>query len=186
MPSRIEKVSQWPAYNTRQLAEFRTLWPVNLQKDTTRYNTPRFKLIFRAIKNTSKEAAEMQHFMLETINLSKQNRLANQNDLPITALLTNPKTSEVLLTAHDTWISTCHPLNHPIMNLLKQLPSLLPTDASAAPAQDLYSDEEEQYYAATYDVYITHEPCAMCCMALVHSCIRRLVFWQGMATGARR
>jgi tRNA(Arg) A34 adenosine deaminase TadA len=183
--SRIVKVSRWPAYNACQLAEFKTLWPVNLRKDTTRYNSPRFKLIFRVVKNASQEAAEMRRFMLETINLSKQNRLANQNDLPITALLTNPKTSEVLLTAYDTRISTCHPLNHPIMNLLKQLPSLLPTDTSTAPAQDPYSDEEEQYYAATYDVYITHEPCTMCCMALVHSRIRRLVFWQGMATGAR-
>jgi tRNA-specific adenosine deaminase 3 len=71
------------------------------------------------------------------------------------------------------------------MNLLKQLPTLLPTDTSTSPPRNLSSDEEEQYYAATYDVYITHEPCTMCCMALVHSRIRRLVFWQGMPTGAR-
>jgi hypothetical protein len=33
---RIEKVSRWAAYTTRQLSEFRTLWPVTLRKDSTR------------------------------------------------------------------------------------------------------------------------------------------------------
>jgi proline dehydrogenase len=33
---RIVKVSKWPAYNPRQLAEFKSLWPVALRKDTTR------------------------------------------------------------------------------------------------------------------------------------------------------
>lgn len=33
---RMAKVSKWPAYNPRQLAEFKSLWPVVLRKDTTR------------------------------------------------------------------------------------------------------------------------------------------------------
>jgi hypothetical protein len=33
---RIERVSRWPAYNTRQLSEFVTLWPVTFRKDSTR------------------------------------------------------------------------------------------------------------------------------------------------------
>jgi hypothetical protein len=33
---RIEQVSCWPAYTTRQLSEFRALWPVSLRKDYTR------------------------------------------------------------------------------------------------------------------------------------------------------
>jgi tRNA-specific adenosine deaminase 3 len=125
----------------------------------------------------------MSQFMLQTISLTKTS--TTPNDLPIAALLTNPKTSEVLLTAHDTRISTGHPLNHAIITLLKQLPSLLPVDEITAATSELDSDDEEQYYANMYDVYITHEPCTMCCMALVHSRIRRLVFWKGMATGAR-
>jgi tRNA-specific adenosine deaminase 3 len=126
----------------------------------------------------------MKRFMLETIALSKENQKANKSDLAITAIVVNPKTSEVLLTAHDTRLSSRHPLNHAVMNSLKQLPSLLPGDTTTA-RHDLYPDEEEQYYAASYDVYITHEPCTMCCMALVHSRIRRLVFWRGMPTGGR-
>jgi tRNA(Arg) A34 adenosine deaminase TadA len=71
----------------------------------------------------TKEASEMSRFMIETMDASKSQ---NPNDLPITALLVNPQTSEILLTAHDTRITSRHPLNHPVMLLLKQLPSLLP------------------------------------------------------------
>ena len=130
----------------------------------------------------------MTRFMKETITISIQNQKSSPQDLPITALLVNPRTSEILLTAHDTRITTHHPLNHPIMLLLNQLPSLLPQNTTATvldgtPLSDI--SEEEQYYAQMYDVYITHEPCTMCCMALVHSRIRRLIFWRGMKTGAR-
>ena len=163
---RLQIVSRWAAYTTKQLDEFKVLWPVTLRKDTT-----------RSIKSPAKEAREMKKYMLETINLSKERKSAHPEDLPITALLVDPKSSKVLLTAHDTRISTSHPLNHAIMNILNELPSLLP--ASIPP------EEEEQYYASMYDMYITHEPCTMCCMALVHSRIRRLIFWRGMKMGAR-
>jgi tRNA-specific adenosine deaminase 3 len=122
----------------------------------------------------------MKGYMQQTISLLK---LGKSEDLPIAAILVNPKTGQVLLTSHDTRISTKHPLNHSIMLLLRQLPSLLPSRMDSA---TITSDEEDtQYYANMYDVYITHEPCQMCCMALVHSRIRRLIFWKGMDTGAR-
>lgn len=142
----------------------------------------------RMIKDPGQEAVQMTRFMKETITISIQNQKSSPQDLPITALLVNPKTSEILLTAHDTRLTTHHPLNHSIMLLLNQLPSLLPQNTTAiVPDETPLSDisEEEQYYAQMYDVYITHEPCTMCCMALVHSRIRRLIFWRGMKTGAR-
>ena len=37
---RIEIVSRWAAYNTRQIQEFGKLWPVTLRKDTLRQNPP--------------------------------------------------------------------------------------------------------------------------------------------------
>jgi tRNA-specific adenosine deaminase 3 len=124
----------------------------------------------------------MRRFMLETIAASKQNQQLHPDDIPITAVLVNPRTSEILLTAHDTRISSRHPLNHSVMLLLNQLPSLLPADTSAAAPET--EETGEQYYANSYDVYVTHEPCTMCCMAMVHSRVRRLIFWKGMPTGA--
>lgn len=125
----------------------------------------------------------MRKFMLQTMSLLKDDKTRNPNDLSIAALIVDPKTSKVLLTAHDTRISTRHPLNHSIMVLLNKLPSLLLVEAPAVFLES--KGDEEQYYASQYDVYITHEPCTMCCMALIHSRIRRLIFWKGMPTGAK-
>jgi len=171
---RLEKVSRWPAYTMKQLAEFKVLWPVTLRKDSA-----------RSIKNPEKEAIEMRKYILQTIELTNQRNSTHSTDLPIAALLTDPRTSKVLLTAHDTRVSSGHPLQHAVMNLLTELPSLLPANQSAE-VQLMSNDEEEQYYASMYDVYITHEPCTMCCMALVHSRVRRLIFWRGTARGARQ
>ena len=142
-----------------------------------------FQTNSRIIKRSAKDAVEMTSFMLETTTSATRYHESHPQDLPIAAFLVNSKTSKILLTTHDTRMSTRHPLNHSIMLLLKELPSLLPQNTSAAVPED--PDEEEQYYAQMYDVYVTHEPCMMCCMALVHSRIRRLIFWRGMKTGAR-
>lgn len=123
----------------------------------------------------------MQTFMVKTISLCNENKAQRPDELLISALLVDPKTSQVLLTAHDTRVSTKHPLNHAIMNLLNNLSAHF----LSQPVQEAKDGEEEQYYAHLYDVYTTHEPCTMCCMALVHSRIRRLIFWRGTKTGAR-
>ena len=123
----------------------------------------------------------MRMFMVKTISLCNENKAQHPDELPISAILVDPKTSQILLTAHDTRVSTKHPLNHAIMNLLNKLSAHF----LSHPVQEVKDGEEEQYYAHLYDVYTTHEPCTMCCMALVHSRIRRLIFWKGTKTGAR-
>lgn len=45
---RIESVSRWPAYNSRQLTEFRSLWPVSLRKDSARYQPSTSVLIVQS------------------------------------------------------------------------------------------------------------------------------------------
>ena len=133
------------------------------------------------MKSPAKEASEMRDFMVQTIPLCNYNKALHPDDLPISAVLVDPKTSQVLFTAHDTRVSKKHPLNHAVMNLLNNLS----THFLSQPTQEVKEGEEEQYYAHMYDVYTTHEPCTMCCMALVHSRIRRLIFWRGTKTGAR-
>ena len=118
----------------------------------------------------------MKHFMTETIKFSQEvyKNKKPLSDLPIASAIIDPKTSRILVWTHDTRISTKQPLNHSIITAINLL--------SMSPHQRT----RDRYYASGYDIYTTHEPCMMCCMAMVHSRVRRCIFWREMkSTGAR-
>lgn len=49
---------------------------------------------------------------------------------------------------------------------------------------DLEVDNKVPYLCTGYDFYMTHEPCTMCAMALVHSRVRRVFYAQPSEGGA--
>jgi len=114
----------------------------------------------------------MKRFMTAVIRLSQRPYLLQPkppHDLPIATLIVDPATSRVLASTWDTRVSTGHPLNHSVITAINLL-SLSP----------LQRNSRSAYYASGYDFYTTHEPCVMCCMAMVHSRARRCVFWREM------
>jgi tRNA-specific adenosine deaminase 3 len=123
-------------------------------------------------KNLSGQLLEMKRFIEEAIRLSQcvyKKKGKTPCNLPIATLIVDPSTSRVIASTYDTRISTDQPLNHSVITAIELL--------ALSPQQE---NRLERYYASGYDFYTTHEPCMMCCMAMIHAKARRCVFWKEM------
>ncbi|KAH3678149.1 hypothetical protein WICMUC_001665 [Wickerhamomyces mucosus] len=93
--------------------------------------------------------------------------------LPIVTLAA--KDSKILAISSDKR-SSSQPLEHSIMSCIE-------TITSQQRKND--HDNTEQYLLNDITIYTTHEPCSMCCMALIHSRIQRLIYLEpSIGTGA--
>ena len=94
-------------------------------------------------------------------------------NLPIATLIVDPTTSRILASTFDTRVSTGQSINHSVITAINLL--------DISPGR-----RGRDYYARGNDFYTTHEPCEMCCMAMIHSRARRCVWWKEMRyTGGR-
>ncbi|SSD59005.1 related to tRNA-specific adenosine deaminase subunit TAD3 [Saccharomycodes ludwigii] len=83
--------------------------------------------------------------------------------LPVVTLFVNKKTGEAILSTDERHKS--RPIDHSIMCGIRDVCAQL---------------SEDGYLCLDYEVYTTHEPCSMCCMALIHSRISRLFYLKDM------
>jgi tRNA-specific adenosine deaminase 3 len=116
-----------------------------------------------------------------TINIKKirkyVNILANlselqDKELPIVTIFVNPATDTIVATRYDERTSV-NPIKHTIMDAITEIANAELKRREARKIQDPHSNN---YLCLNYHVYTTHEPCAMCSMALVHSRISQLVY----------
>eukprot|EP00054_Salpingoeca_dolichothecata_P027917 m.207894 g.207894 ORF g.207894 m.207894 type:complete len:129 (-) comp26078_c0_seq4:1282-1668(-) len=97
------------------------------------------------------------------IALEASEKARAEGEISIGAVLVDPKTNQVLNVATPS--SSKHPLQHAAMNLIRGRGESLLQDPTLP-----------GYLCSDLDVFLTHEPCTMCAMALLHSRVGRVFY----------
>lgn len=98
--------------------------------------------------------------------------------MPIASIITDPETGKVIASSIDSRNSSKNPLSHSVMSCIAKV-AKLEYARRQEQAANLNPDQDpptQAYLCHNLQVITTHEPCAMCCMAMVHSRISRLVY----------
>lgn len=118
----------------------------------------------RAVAWTPARRAWARRCVRELVDLAL--RAKADGELPAAALLPRDfgldDTARCVTAAtHDTRRSEAHALRHPVINLVRLVGEQQQTS-------------DEAYFLTGRSLFLTHEPCVMCAMALVHSRVREI------------
>lgn len=95
--------------------------------------------------------------------------------LPIVAHVPVPYPDDTQLSrsffAYDTRTSTHHPLRHAALDVIRQIAAYRATIKKEDAAEN-----GAQYLLTGLTLFITHEPCLMCTMALLHSRVKEVFY----------
>jgi tRNA-specific adenosine deaminase 3 len=108
--------------------------------------------------------------------------LSNENNAVPAALIVDPKLNQIVASNIDTRHTRPH--DHATLNCLhnvslKQLNKTFDEPLLKLVEQNPYlniKESDDNYLCTNYDAYLTHEPCSMCSMALLHSRIQRVFY----------
>nr|XP_018267059.1 uncharacterized protein I303_01042 [Kwoniella dejecticola CBS 10117]OBR89217.1 hypothetical protein I303_01042 [Kwoniella dejecticola CBS 10117] len=82
-------------------------------------------------------------------------------------------TEELRASSHDTRQSENHPLRHAALNCIKSIANLRTVEPFISITPERNGSD---YLLTSLTLFITHEPCVMCCMALLHSRVREVFY----------
>ncbi|KAJ3788392.1 cytidine deaminase-like protein [Lentinula aff. detonsa] len=102
----------------------------------------------------------------------------SEGELPISAYMPasyGDEDDEKSAVSHDTRTSTSHPLRHAVLNLIRQVANLNLGHPSSS------SENGSHYLLTGKTVFLSHEPCVMCSMALLHSRVKQIFYLNPMS-----
>ncbi|TFK28035.1 cytidine deaminase-like protein [Coprinopsis marcescibilis] len=141
---------------------------------------------------TRGKAAWAWDAMSTTVQTAREGTLL-KNELPIAAHIPAPYDGPPLtvsFAAHDTRSTTSHPLRHAAINVIRKLADYhasndstrsVQLDTGSAPSSLLdpaaaREDNGSNYLLTGQTIFLTHEPCIMCSMALLHSRVKEVFY----------
>jgi tRNA-specific adenosine deaminase 3 len=84
-----------------------------------------------------------------------------------------PPTPDIRAAACDTRKEAGHPLRHAVLNCVRDIANL----RTVSPFADVQATRNGAGYLLTsLSVFLSHEPCVMCAMALVHSRVKEVFY----------
>ncbi|ELP92774.1 tRNA-specific adenosine deaminase subunit TAD3, putative [Entamoeba invadens IP1] len=148
---KIIKVPKYAPVNKEQYKEFSRLWPCSLQPPTLP-TPPIQKSDFESITNLF-----LQLFSKYGVPNNDCNNTEKCSTHAKALIVSDKKSIEAI--GEDTRIVAHHPLLHATFNTMRGI-----------------KRESREYLCTGFEIYVTHEPCLFCGMALLHSRFHRVFF----------
>ncbi|KAL2315233.1 tRNA-specific adenosine deaminase subunit tad3 [Schizosaccharomyces pombe] len=151
-------VPAFPPLTDEQFHEWNSVWPVSYRKHVQRQD------VF-----TVHELKRIESILEDLIKAAGASH--KHGEIGCAAAIYDPTTDTVLAVSVDERSKLKNPINHCVMNAIN-----LVAKRELSRRQNRTDGSEDRYLCKDLTVVMTHEPCVMCSMGLLHSRIRRLIY----------